>query len=211
MTPTTPDAEAPALPAKCRQILDGARRAFLAGGFEATSMGEIAREAGVSKGTLYVYFDSKEALFTALVEETKRHSAERLVPLDSRGDDVAAALTDFACALILRMTHPEHVQLLRMVVAAAERIPGPARSFYAAGPAHGVALVAAYLRDLTAAGRMAVADPERAAWTFLSILLHPLMTGMLLGGAPAPDESGARDMAARAVETFLAAYPLPRP
>ena len=40
-------------------------------------MGEIAREAKVSKGTLYVYFDSKEALFAALIEESKRETAER--------------------------------------------------------------------------------------------------------------------------------------
>ena len=38
--------------AKRRQILDGARRTFLANGFDAASMNEIAREAGVSKGTL---------------------------------------------------------------------------------------------------------------------------------------------------------------
>ena len=43
---------------KRRQILEGARRAFLANGFDASSMSEIAREAGVSKGTLYVYFKS---------------------------------------------------------------------------------------------------------------------------------------------------------
>ena len=40
-------------------------------------MGEIAREARVSKGTLYVYFDSKEALFAALIDESKRETAER--------------------------------------------------------------------------------------------------------------------------------------
>ena len=54
-------------PRKRRQILEGARRLFLSKGFDAASMGDIAREAGVSKGTLYVYFDNKEVLFTALV------------------------------------------------------------------------------------------------------------------------------------------------
>ena len=54
-----PDAPAQQDSAKCRQIMDGAREVFLAQGFDAASMGEIARKAGVSKGTLYVYFDSK--------------------------------------------------------------------------------------------------------------------------------------------------------
>ena len=64
--------------AKRRQIMDGARAIFLAQGFDATSMGEIAREAGVSKGTLYVYFDSKEVLFQAIVEEECQAQAEQV-------------------------------------------------------------------------------------------------------------------------------------
>ena len=39
----------------------GRRKVFLAQGFDGASMGEIAKVAGVSKGTLYVYFDSKES------------------------------------------------------------------------------------------------------------------------------------------------------
>ena len=46
--------------AKRRQIIQGARAIFLAQGFDAASMSDIARAAGVSKGTLYVYFDNKE-------------------------------------------------------------------------------------------------------------------------------------------------------
>src|SRR5471030_1439424 len=54
---------------KRRQILDGARRLFMDLGFDGASMGEIARAAGVSKGTLYVYFADKSRLFEAIVEE----------------------------------------------------------------------------------------------------------------------------------------------
>lgn len=43
-------------PAKRRQILDGAKRVFMRMGFDAASMNDVTREAGVSKGTLYVYF-----------------------------------------------------------------------------------------------------------------------------------------------------------
>ena len=54
---------------KRRQILDGARKVFMDLGFDGASMGEIARSAGVSKGTLYVYFADKNRLFEAIVEE----------------------------------------------------------------------------------------------------------------------------------------------
>src|ERR687886_631072 len=70
------DASGAADGSKRRQILDGARRVFLAHGFDGASMGEIAKAAGVSKGTLYVYFDSKEALFEALIVEERRSLAE---------------------------------------------------------------------------------------------------------------------------------------
>ena len=54
---------------KRRQILDGARKVFMDLGFDGASMNEIARAAGVSKGTLYVYFADKSRLFEAIVED----------------------------------------------------------------------------------------------------------------------------------------------
>src|SRR5499433_809274 len=69
---------------KRRQIVTGARRVFLAQGFDAASMGAIAREAGVSKGTLYVYFKSKEELFETIVEEEKRHQADQIFAIDDQ-------------------------------------------------------------------------------------------------------------------------------
>ena len=58
-------------PVKRQQIIDGARRVFIDMGFDAASMNDITREAGVSKGTIYVYFASKEELFEALIEEER--------------------------------------------------------------------------------------------------------------------------------------------
>src|SRR5690349_23704954 len=52
---------------KAALVLRGARRAFLAGGFGAVSMDTIAREAGVSKATVYAHFGSKEELFGAVI------------------------------------------------------------------------------------------------------------------------------------------------
>ena len=48
-------------------------------GFDAASMNDIAAAAGVSKGTLYVYFDSKVALFEALIREERVHQPERSI------------------------------------------------------------------------------------------------------------------------------------
>src|ERR1700684_2433607 len=79
--------------AKRRQIVEGARSIFLAQGFDAASMNDIARAAGVSKGTLYVYFDNKEQLFQAIVGEQCQTQAEGLFNLDSNDPDVEGGLT----------------------------------------------------------------------------------------------------------------------
>ena len=69
---------------KRRQILDGARKVFMDLGFDGASMGEIARAAGVSKGTLYVYFADKCALFEAILEEEALEQGKVVVQFRSR-------------------------------------------------------------------------------------------------------------------------------
>src|SRR6516225_11126605 len=79
--------------AKRRQIIEGARAVFLAQGFDAASMGEIARAARVSKGTLYVYFKDKDELFKAIAAKECLCHAEGVFDLDITNPDVAAELT----------------------------------------------------------------------------------------------------------------------
>lgn len=192
--------------AKRFQILNGARRCFLASGFDAASMGEIAREAKVSKGTLYVYFDSKEALFSALVEEAKQDTAERLQRLDEDEGDVRVALIRFAEGLITKLTRAEHVAVTRMIIGASERFPEIARSFFEAGPAYSARRLAEYLRARDTRGTLSVADPERAAWQFLGMCNHPVVVAVMLGGQTPPSAEEATKLAEAAVDTFYAAY-----
>ena len=105
--------------AKRRQIMDGARAVFLAQGFDAASMGEIARAAGVSKGTLYVYFESKEALFEAIVHQQCDAQAETLFDLNSSDGDVEGVLTRLGIGFIGFLCHPEKASALRTVIARA--------------------------------------------------------------------------------------------
>src|SRR4051812_4925326 len=85
--------------AKRRQILEGARSVFLSQGFDRASMDEIARAAGVSKGTLYVYFSNKQRLFEDLIIEDRRAQAEQIVDADLTDPDTRAVLTRFGVSL----------------------------------------------------------------------------------------------------------------
>jgi AcrR family transcriptional regulator len=201
-----PEAAPEVASAKRQQILDGARRVFFGSGFAAASMGEIAREAKVSKGTLYVYFDSKEALFAALIEETKREAAERALVLDPDDPDVAEALTGFAVRLIEKLTVPEHVAMVRMVIGIADKFPALARAFYEAGPNYGRRQLTTYIEAQRDRGRLVVDDPETAAWQFMGMCCHPVTVHVLLSGQPPADAARVRRYAEASVETFLAAH-----
>jgi AcrR family transcriptional regulator len=202
----TAAAEAEPESAKRKQILEGARRVFFAAGFDAASMGEIAREAKVSKGTLYVYFDSKEALFAALIEQTKRDAAERMIELDPDNPDVEGVLVAHAIQLIGKLSDPEHVAMVRMVIGAAEKFPSLARIFYEAGPAFGRRRMSAYIEAQQARGRLRPADSELAAWQLNGMCSHPVMVHVVLAAEPAPPPERIRAYAKSAVATFMAGY-----
>src|SRR6218665_1823879 len=86
-------------PVKREQILDGARRVFMAQGFDAASMNDIVREAGVSKGTIYVYFEGKEQLFAAMIARERDRFAAEMRKSVSRYDTTEEALTHYGKAL----------------------------------------------------------------------------------------------------------------
>ena len=95
-------------PVKRAQILDGAMRIFMRLGFDASSMNDITREAGVSKGTLYVYFKNKEDLFAAIIQRKKSLAFEKLRQIVAADRPLAetlfelASLSPFTFCLMMR-------------------------------------------------------------------------------------------------------------
>jgi AcrR family transcriptional regulator len=191
--------------AKRRQIMDGARTVFLSAGFDGASMNDIAREAGVSKGTLYAYFTSKDELFEAIIRGEYAQAAERLCVFRREGD-ARAMLTDFGVRLMLRMTEPGTLALARVVIAAVEKFPNVGRAFYESGPLFGATRLAGELSALEAAGALKIPDAERAAWQFVDLCQSYVYKRLLFGVV----ESLSRDEIERAVEAgvevFLRAY-----
>src|SRR4051812_47836382 len=191
--------------AKRRQILDGARRVFLAHGFDGASMGEIAKAAGVSKGTLYVYFDSKEALFEALIVEERRSLAEVLFHLDADDPDPRSVLRRLGLSFLQMMVRPEHMSSIRMVIGATEKFPRFGQSFYEAGPCQGVRRLKAYLDVQVAAGRLRIDDTALAANQFLDLCQSGILRRVLFAsGIPASDEMERN--VDEAIRVFFAAY-----
>jgi AcrR family transcriptional regulator len=191
---------------KRAQILKGAREMFLARGFDAASMGDIARAAGVSKGTLYVYFENKERLFATLVEEECRLIGDWMNVLDPAERDVRAALTKLGRGYLEALMRPGHIAWLRTVIGAADKFPELGQVFLNTGPRRGVKLLTEWLRAKIADGELAIDDVELAAWHFLMMCQGPVMLPMMLGGEPRPTGARLEQVIAHAVDVFMAAY-----
>jgi len=192
--------------AKRRQIVEGARQIFLARGFDAASMGDIAKAAGVSKGTLYVYFKDKEQLFEAIVMAECVGQAEGIFDLDPTDPDVEGALTRLGTNYVNLLCTPEKASALRTVIAIADRMPSIGKIFYETGPSTGIRKLAAYLKAQTDAGVLKVDDPEVAAAQFIETCQGTLFKPVLFNFAPPPSADRVAHVIGIAVRVFMAAY-----
>ena len=167
--------------AKWRQILDGARQVFLASGFDGTSMNDVARVAGVSKGTLYVYFDSKEALFEALIRHDRARQAEQICQFDAADHNVRSVLQRFGTSLLQTMISPTHIAHVRTVIGVVPKFPQIGRAFYEAGPLVAVQRLSSYFDAQVESGVLQVGNTTLAAQQFLELCKSGCYIQVLFG------------------------------
>ena len=208
----TDTASDPADQPKRRDIIEGARKVFRAEGFDGASMGQIAQAASVSKGTLYVYFPSKEALFHELVVHDRQESAEQMFRLDAITDetDTRQLLQKLGESFVSMMVRPAHIALIRMVMGAAEKFPEAGRTFYETGPCIGFKRVSELLAREVEAGRLAIdCDLELAAAHFLNLCQGKLIKPQLFCHGGEPTAAEISETVASGVDVFLRAYAAP--
>lgn len=192
---------------KRAEILEGARQVFRAAGFDGASMDKIAQAAGVSKGTLYVYFHNKEELFQALVMVDRQEAAEQMCIVQDDDADIATMLQGLGERFLAMMTSQQHIALIRMVIGAAEKFPEAGRTFFEMGPCFGIERLAAYLDRQVARGRLTIdEDTSLAAAHFLNLCHGTSVKRLLFGYADAPSEDEIRQTVASAVGMFMKAY-----
>jgi TetR/AcrR family transcriptional regulator, mexJK operon transcriptional repressor len=175
--------------AKRDAIHMAAQALFLRHGFAGTSMDAIALAANVSKQTLYRYYQNKEALFVAVLEQLALdHLAEpallaaRNMPMDSRAT-LERALTLWAQLSIAHILQPAYVGLLRLLIAELPRFPQLGGRFFQAVPQQGGAFLQTLLESARSHGVVAVDDLEPA----VRLLAGPLLTYVLSHGLLAAD------------------------
>jgi AcrR family transcriptional regulator len=191
--------------AKRRQILAGASKVFMDLGFDGASMGEIARAAGVSKGTLYVYFADKSRLFEAILEEEMLEHGKAAFNFDLERD-VATTLRDFGQAYIQLLCRPGGGSAIRTVMAIAERMPDVGRRYYAHVLESTINRFAFYLEAHVTAKHVAIDDAKLAASQFMMMCQASLFLPFIFQAAPPPSTERIGEVVESAVQMFLAGY-----
>ncbi|MBR0842381.1 TetR/AcrR family transcriptional regulator [Bradyrhizobium liaoningense] len=190
---------------KRRQILDGARKVFMDLGFDGASMGEIARAAQVSKGTLYVYFADKCALFEAILEQEALQHGQVVFNFDP-ARDAETTLKDFGRAYIHLLCRPGGGSAIRTVMAIAERMPDVGRRYYARVLDKTIHRLSDYLKAHVASGDLRIDDCDLAASQFMELCKASLFLPFVFQAAPAPSEQRMTEVVDSATRMFLAAY-----
>ncbi len=162
---------------KSEQILQGAMQEFLTHGYAGTSMDKVAKTGGVSKATVYSYFEDKEGLFAALIQ---RLAAEKLVYFPVPETEPAIALRFIATTLLDQATHEPHfLTFVRLVIAESGRFPQLAQIFVKNLAKPGIDRLTQYLASHP---ELKLTDPEATARIFIGSLVYFQLTQDMMHG-----------------------------
>jgi len=187
---------------KRERVVVAASKLFLDDGYGATGMDAIAKQAGVSKATVYSYYGDKSSLFADVMvrmceEVGGRHQVEGLV--GASPEDTLRAIALFWLDRVLETVDR---QLLQRVVAESREFPELGKKFWETGPGRIEALLARYLEDAKRRGLLDVDDPARVAASFLGQLAGLYLLPMLAGVRKRPSEAEIR----RGVDDVIAGF-----
>ena len=158
--------------ARPAELLDAALDVFFEKGFAAARLEDIATRAGVSKGTVYLYFSSKEDVFDALVraipvanvEQVRALAADPAIP----ADELLGRVLRFIGGLI---RDPRMMKFPRLIVGEAGNFPKLAETYKREVISRGAGILTAIIERGIAEGRLRAVDPQHAAYAAIAPLL----------------------------------------
>jgi TetR/AcrR family transcriptional repressor of mexJK operon len=197
---------------KRRAILREAETLFLDRGFVGASVEEVAARAAVSKQTVYKQFESKAALFVAVVQAMTGRGSDR-VQLEMREPetdaDVVDALMGHGERLLTIVLAPRLLRLRRLVISETDRFPELGRALYEGGPGRAIAGLAAALQRWADRGLLVLDEPMVAATQFNWLVMGDPVNRAMFFGAVHLSATEQRRHLTQGVRVFLAAYGRP--
>jgi AcrR family transcriptional regulator len=174
-SPKPPSSRAERAAERRQAIIEAALDEFIARGFTATRLDDIAKRAGVAKGTIYLHFKDKESMFEELIRTA-------LVPLIGRlhapppiGGTVRDAVEDFARSFIQDVANTRRGDIVRLIVAEGPRFPSIAEFYYREVVSRGLAGMRALIELAVARGEIQHKNLAR----FPQILVAPAIIAVI--------------------------------
>lgn len=187
-------------------ILAAARDIFTREGFAQAGMEQVARLAGVSTATLYAHFPSKAELFRVVVETAIADLAGAVPAAAAVDGGARRRLESFATAYAAFYSDRTSRALFRMVIAERRRFPDLAEHFRSRGRRELGGTAVTLIRDLVEAGDLSVDRVGHAAGQLQGMIEHATLLLGLIEGDEAQTSRSPAEIAADAVDTFLARY-----
>jgi AcrR family transcriptional regulator len=179
--------------ARPEEILSAALESFAARGFAATRIEDVAARAGISKGTLYLYFNGKEELFKAVVRQALLPNLARVEALAASFEGPSAVLLERLLLTVAGVVESRVGAIPKLVIAEAGNFPDLAR-FYLEEVVHrGLGLIAMILRRGIARGEFREVDVDHAVFCVIAPML---IAALWKTSLELHDESGPLDVRA---------------
>lgn len=187
-------------------IIKEARQHFAAEGYAGTRIEPIAREASVSTATLYMLFDSKAALFEAVIRDAATDFDKKLDLLKLTSAPSPEMLTQVLIGYTEFLADPFVRKMFRLVISERPRFGELAAQFFDHGRGNIAHILIETFETLTEQGIARIEKPSWAASQLLGMVEHPaLLMPLALGKDPVASHS-AKAIAEDALETFWARY-----
>lgn len=191
---------------KGEAILNAAALLFPKLGFEKTTMEDIAHEAGVTKQTIYSHYQSKELLFTQMIDNLCRRAIHAQPVAGIHSKPFEALLFDVGMNVLDLITSVDGMAVTRLVIAEAARHPKLAKLYYESGTQRIMQLLADFLDTQNARGVISIPNTESAAAYFFSLLKGQYFLRMILGVPPIPSVTAKRAHVKEVVLLFMRVY-----
>jgi AcrR family transcriptional regulator len=187
---------------KRQDVLAAATEVFREEGYARASISEIASRLGGSKATVYNYFDSKEQLFVAVMEDMARRTARPLMEELEHADDVRKGLERFVYKVMRLLCTPEMIDFRRMQIGQTQI----GKLIFAEGGKKYLQRFADFYSVSMRKGYFRKEDPWQAAVHMYSLCYGPPVQSVLEGVIDTPSEKVIKKAAHAAAGFFLRGY-----
>ena len=185
-------------------IVRHARQHFVTHGYTATRMEPVARESGVSTATLYGFFESKNTLFEAVINDATDEIADQLDALPVGSGSAQERLETLLSFYAEFLAKDDVRAVFRLILAERHRFEAVCTRFFTRGrTSFGNSLID-LLKSLTKSGELKASNAALGASQLMGMIENTIFfTPLIDGDAPS---ASAQDAASEAVKTYLARF-----